>query len=211
VCDFEKYVPPVKYKHVNQSYHTIIPEPYEDFEQSNISIAFPGVSSLDEKRENQTILALLFGGGMSSRLFQKIREELGLAYSVYSYTSQYKDNGVIEIYAGVNTSLRDLAVNAIIEQVQMLKKDGITEQEFARGKEQVKSAFIMGQESTGSQMLLYAKYLALLDKELDINQRIKRLENVTIKDVNEVIDCTFDLSTLATATVGSKRTPIKYN
>lgn len=180
-------------------------------EQSHIAFAMKGISVSDAKSDALTIANIIFGGGMSSRLFQKIREELGLAYSVYSYTSQYKDNGVIEIYAGVNTSLRDLAVNAIIEQLQKFKKDGITEQEFFRGKEQVKSAFIMGQESTGSQMLLYAKYLALLDKELDINQRIKRLENVTMSDVNDVINATFDLSTLATATVGSKRTAINVN
>ena len=156
-----------------------------------------------------TIANIVFGGGMSSRLFQKIREELGLAYSVYSYTSSYKDSGVVEIYAGVNTNLRDLAVNAIIEQVDVLKKDGITEKEFLRAKAQVKSAFIMGQESTSSQMLLYARYLLLLEQEFDINERIKRLDNVSMQDVREAIECSFDLSTLATATVGTKRTPLK--
>lgn len=178
-------------------------------EQSHIGFAMQGLSVSDKSTDAFAIANIVFGGGMSSRLFQKIREELGLAYSVYSYSSQYKDNGVIEIYAGVNTSLRDLAVNAIMEQIKILKQNGITEQEFLRGKEQVKSAFIMGQESTSSQMLLYAKYLAILDKEFDINERIKRLDKVTIKDVNEVIERTFDLSTLATATVGSKRTPLK--
>ena len=93
---------------------------------------------------------------MSSRLFQKIREELGLAYSVYSYSSQYKDNGILEIYAGVNTSQRDLAVNAIIDELNRFKKEKITEQEFERGKAQIKSAFIMGQESTASQLTNFA-------------------------------------------------------
>ena len=145
---------------------------------------------------------------MSSRLFQKIREELGLAYSVYSYSSQYKDNGVMEIYAGVNTSLRDLAVEAIISETEKFKVGGITEQEFLRGKEQLKSAFIMGQESTASQMLLYAKYLILLDKEFDFNDRMKQLESVSMSQVREVIEEIFDLSLVATATVGSKRSPL---
>ncbi len=178
-------------------------------EQSHIAFAMKGLSINDEKADALSIANIVFGGGMSSRLFQKIREELGLAYSVYSYTSSYKDSGVVEIYAGVNTNLRDLAVNAILEQVDVLKKDGITEKEFLRAKAQVKSAFIMGQESTSSQMLLYARYLLLLEQEFDINERIKRLDNVSMQDVREAIECSFDLSTLATATVGTKRTPLK--
>ena len=178
-------------------------------EQSHIAFAMRGLSINDEKADALSIANIVFGGGMSSRLFQKIREELGLAYSVYSYTSSYKDSGVVEIYAGVNTNLRDLAVNAILEQVDVLKKDGITEKEFLRAKAQVKSAFIMGQESTSSQMLLYARYLLLLEQEFDINERIKRLDNVSMQDVRDAIECCFDLSTLATATVGTKRTPLK--
>lgn len=178
-------------------------------EQSHIAFAMKGLSINDEKADALAIANIVFGGGMSSRLFQKIREELGLAYSVYSYISSYKDSGVVEIYAGVNTNLRDLAVNAILEQVDVLKKDGITEKEFLRAKAQVKSAFIMGQESTSSQMLLYARYLLLLEQEFDINERIKKLDNVSMQDVRDAIECSFDLSTLATATVGTKRTPLK--
>ena len=178
-------------------------------EQSHIAFAMKGLSINDEKADALAIANIVFGGGMSSRLFQKIREELGLAYSVYSYISSYKDSGVVEIYAGVNTNLRDLAVNAILEQVDVLKKDGITEKEFLRAKAQVKSAFIMGQESTSSQMLLYARYLLLLGQEFDINERIKKLDNVSMQDVRDAIECSFDLSTLASATVGTKRTPLK--
>ena len=180
-------------------------------EQTHIGFAMEGLRINDKNNDALSIANIIFGGGMSSRLFQKIREELGLAYSVYSYASGYKDNGVLEIYAGVNTSLRDLAVQAILEQIKTLKKQKITEQEFARGKAQIKSAFIMGQESTASQMLLYAKHLILLDKEFDLKERIKRLESVSIKDVFEVIDSSFDVKTMATATVGSKRSPLKIN
>jgi predicted Zn-dependent peptidase len=178
-------------------------------EQTHLGIAMKGFAVGDEITDAFSVANIILGGGMSSRLFQKIREELGLAYSVYSYASQYKNDGIVEIYAGVNTSLRDLAVEAIVSEVNRLKKDGITEQEFERGKAQIESAFIMGQESTSSQMLLYAKYLLMLDKQFDLKERIKRLEAVSIKDVHEAIAMTFDLSTASTATVGSKRTPIK--
>ena len=168
-----------------------------------------GFSVGDEINDAFAIANIVFGGGMSSRLFQKIREELGLAYSVYSYASAYKDSGVLEIYAGVNTALRDLAVEAILSELKRFKAEGVTEQEFMRGKEQIRSAFIMGQESTSSQMLLYAKNLILLDKEFDFNDRMKRLEKVNLKDVKEAIERSFDVNTLATATVGSKRSPLK--
>ncbi len=193
---------------------TVIPNPQhlyktKKIEQTHISFAMKGLSVKDKEIDALAIANIIFGGGMSSRLFQKIREELGLAYSVYSYASQYKDNGILEIYAGVNTLQRDLAVNAILEQVKQFKKERITEQEFERGKAQIKSAFIMGQESTASQMLIYAKSLALLDKEFDFNERINRIEKVSISDVCSIIDKTFDLTTLSTATVGSKRSPLK--
>ncbi len=178
-------------------------------EQTHIGFAMNGLPLNDKNSDAFAISNIIFGGGMSSRLFQKIREELGLAYSVYSYASGYKDNGILEIYAGVNTTLRDLAVNAILEQIDVLKKEKITEQEFERGKAQIKSAFIMGQESTASQMLLYGKQLILLDKEFDLNERIKRLESVSIKDVFDVIDEYYCIKTMATATVGAKRSPLK--
>lgn len=178
-------------------------------EQTHIGFAMKGVPLNDENSDAFAISNIVFGGGMSSRLFQKIREELGLAYSVYSYASGYKDNGILEIYAGVNTTLRDLAVNAILEQIDVFKKQKITEQEFSRGKAQIKSAFIMGQESTASQMLLYGKQLILLDKEFDLNERIKKLESVSINDVFDIIDEYFDVKTMATATVGAKRLPLK--
>jgi predicted Zn-dependent peptidase len=178
-------------------------------EQSHIGFAMKGFAVDDEISDAFSIANTVLGGGMSSRLFQKIREELGLCYSVYSYASQYKDNGVLEIYAGVNTAERDLATEAIVSEVKRFKSDKITEQEFLRAKEQLKSAFVMGQESTASQMLLYAKYLLLLNKEFDFNERIKKLESVTLSDVFDAIDRSFDVTDAATATVGSKRSPLK--
>ena len=78
-----------------------------------------------------------------------------------------------------------------------------------RGKAQIKSAFIMGQESTASQMLLYAKTLALLNKEFDFNDRIKLIDDLKLDDVLEVIEQLFDQRTMATSYVGAKRTPLK--
>ena len=191
-----------------------IPQPKQLYrtkkiEQSHIGFAMKGYTADHKLADAFSIANLVLGGGMSSRLFQKVREQLGLCYSVYSYASSYKDNGVLEIYAGVNTSSRDLAVNAIVEEVLKFKKDGVTEQEFLRGKEQIKSAFIFGRESTASQMLLYGRYLLFLNKEYDYDQRVKEIENLSLNDVRESIDGSFEILGSATATIGTKRTPIK--
>lgn len=180
-------------------------------EQTHIGFAMKGFKMDDEISDAFSIANTVLGGGMSSRLFQRIREELGLAYSVYSYASQYKTDGVLEIYAGVNTANRDLAVEAIVEEVKRFKKEGITEQEFLRGKEQIKSAFIMGRESTASQMMLYGKYMIFLNSEYDVKERLKKLEKITHKDVLAAIEQSFDIEKAATATVGSKRSALKIN
>ena len=178
-------------------------------EQSHIGIAMKGMSISDEMSDAFSIANTVFGGGMSSRLFQKIREELGLAYSVYSYPSSYKNDGVLEIYAGVNTESRDLAAEAIAEEVRRFKREGITEQEFLRAKEQLKSSTVFGRESTASQMLIHGKYLIYLDKEFDYDKRVEKLEKVTIKDVHAAIERSFDIDSAATATVGPKRSALK--
>ncbi len=178
-------------------------------EQTHIAFAMPSVKMDSDKADAVNVANVIFGGGMSSRLFQTVREQMGLAYSVYSYLSLYKDCGVLEIYAGVNTDKRDQATKFIIKEIEKIQKNGVTEQEFLRGKEQIKSAFIMGRESTASQMLLHGKYMLFMDKELDFNQRINKIDSVTLKDVNEVIKQTFDVCNLTSATVGTKRNALK--
>lgn len=182
---------------------------YKKTEQAHIGFVMPGLSLNDKRTEALSIANAVLGGGMSSRLFQKIREESGLAYSVYSYLSSYKDQGVIEIYAGVNVENRDLAVKNILDTLSEFKKSGINEQEFLRGKEQIKSSLIMGGESTSSQMMLFGKYLLFLDEIFEMEKTLNLIENVTINDVQGVIKEMFDLSLLSTATVGPKKSALK--
>lgn len=191
----------------------IVPEPMhlnkvKKTEQSHIGISMPSVPLNDERIDALSIANVILGGGMSSRLFQRVREELGLCYTVYSYVSAYKNGGVAEIYAGVNTKSRDLAAEAICDALKKFKKDGVTEQEFLRGKEQIKSAFIFGQESNSALMQLYGRRLLFTDKAEDVTSRIEKISGVTEKQVAAAIEEFFDLSKASTATVGPKRTPI---
>lgn len=191
----------------------ILPSPTDEFktkkiEQTHIACAMAGVDVLDEHSDALNIANMVLGGGMSSRLFQSIREKMGLAYSVYSYFSQYKNCGTLEIYAGVNTASRDAAFNAVMEELKKFKRDGVTEAEFVRGKEQLRSAFIFGRESTAALMLLYGRYLLYYDMEFDLNDRMQKLGGVTLSDVARAVELYFDVDKMATATVGVKRTPL---
>ncbi len=181
----------------------------KQIEQAHIGISFPTFSIMDDRAESLNVANTILGGGMSSRLFQKIREELGLAYSVYSYPSLYKDTGVLEIYAGVNVSSRDLAIQAILKEVEDFAKNGITEEEFNRGRVQIKSSFVFGNESTVTQMLLYGKNLLLKNIVFNAEEKIKLYDNITLKEVNAVIKEIFDISKISVASVSPLEDGIK--
>ena len=157
-------------------------------EQAHISLSFPCVSLSSDDINKVSVLNTILGGGMSSRLFQSIREESGLAYSVYSYPSSYKAVGVLEIYAGVNPEKRDEAFNKILSEIEKLKKEGVSEGEFLRGREQIKSAFIMSQENNTSQMMLYGKQFLLLDTEFDFEGKIKDLNSIKKTEIEDLIE-----------------------
>ena len=95
-----------------------------------------------------------------------------------------------------------------LEEMQKLKDNGINEQEFLRGKEQIKSAFIMARESTSSQMLLFGKHMIFFDEKYSIEDKLKKFEKLTIDDVNKVIKDLFDFDKIATSTVGPKKTSL---
>lgn len=172
-------------------------------EQTHLAFAMPAYKLDDMRNDALAIANVVLGGGMSSRLFQKIREEMGLAYSVYSYCSAYKDCGVAEIYVGVNTKLKTFAVDAILSEIKAFANDGLTDKEFERGKQQIKSTFVFGQENTASQMLVLGKSLLLKDKEFNFAKRIEEIESVTKGQVDQVVGDIFGSNILSVVSVGS--------
>ena len=182
---------------------------YKQIEQCHLGISMPAFSLSDERRDALSVASVIFGGGMSSRLFQKIREEMGLAYSVYSYVSAYENSGVLEIYAGVNPDSRDKATQKILDEIKRFVDEGITELEFMRGREQIKSAFIMGRESTSSQMLLFGKKMTYFGNEFNVEDKLRTFDQMTKEDVEKVIRLVFTDTNFATATVGPKKTALK--
>lgn len=140
---------------------------------------------------------------MSSRLFQEVREKLGLAYSVYSYVSTYEECGTLNLYAGVNAENARSAYDAINAVVDNLKKNGITDAEFSRSREQMKSSMFFANESTSSQMILYGKYMLQNNKIFDFSEKMERINSMKKDDVLETIELVFKDDRKSVALVGN--------
>lgn len=180
----------------------------KDIEQIHVAIAYPSFKRYEPLCDATQIMNAVLGGSMSSRLFQTVREKLGLAYTVYSYLSTYEKSGALTIYAGVNAKNYKKSIEAIGECIEAIKQKDMTEEEFKRGKEQMLSSLIFAQESTSSQMLLYGKELLYANRVFDFEDRVAKLNAVTLTDVNEAIECSFDTKYMASAVVGNVDKPL---
>lgn len=172
-------------------------------EQAHFALGFPTVAREDSLRPAVQVMNAILGGGMSSRLFKKVREELGLAYSVYSYCSHYAETGMLTVYAGVSPAKAKDAFGAVQGVIESFQRDGVTEEEFSRGREQVKSGSIFSQENTSSQMLLYGKEMLYNNAVYDFERRMAEISALTRGDVMEAIEQNFDFSRAAVAAVGN--------
>lgn len=180
----------------------------KDIEQVHIGIAFPSVKRYDKLFDATQIMNAILGGSMSSRLFQTVREELGLAYTVYSYISTYCETGTLAVYAGVNAEKYKQSAEAIYSCVNDLRKKNISEEEFLRGKEQLISSQIFAQESTSSQMLLFGKELLYRGRVYNFEDRVNKISSVTLKNVLDAIDVNFDDKFKAVSLVGAVDKPL---
>lgn len=174
----------------------------KDIEQCHLGFAFPSIKYNDEKLYEHNILCNILGGGMSSRLFQNIREDKGLAYSVFSFNSLYKDNGSLIIYAGVNPKNVALATRAIKEEIVKFKKDGVTKEEFERGKAQSIGNFVFAQENTAGLMNIYGKCLLFNKTLFDIEGKLKKMREIQYEDVNSLISETLNFDNVCASQVG---------
>ena len=188
-----------------QSGNLFRPKPIE---QAHFAFAFPSVERNHKDYAAIQVMNAVFGGGMSSRLFKRVREELGLAYSVGSYTSHYEEVGTLIVYAGVNPQKAEEAAAAVKEVIDTFVKEGVTQEEFLRGKEQLRASSIFSQESTSSQMLLYGKYMLFTNEAYDFEKRMAEIAAVTQEDIRRVINESFDFSRIAVASVGNLKNAI---
>ena len=171
-------------------------------------MGFPAVERENPAFYATQVMNAVLGGGMSSRLFKKVREEMGLAYSVYSYSSHYAETGLLTVYAGVNPKKAEEAARAVLSVIEELKQKGVSEEEFLRGREQMKSGSIFSQENTSSQMLLYGKQMLYTGEVYDFEKKMAELSALTRGDVMEAIAQNFDFTRVAVSSVGNLKKAI---
>lgn len=182
----------------------------KDTEQVHICIGFDGIEYGDDRLYALMIVNNIFGGGMSSRLFQKIREEKGLVYSVYSYPSSYKGAGSFVIYMGMSPEFIESVVQLFTCEMGLLAGEGLSEDEIRKGKEQLKGSYILGLESTNSRMTSIGKSELLLGRILSPETVLEKIERVTREDIAEVMGKVFYSKRMAVAMVGNVKDPRSY-
>jgi predicted Zn-dependent peptidase len=158
----------------------------KETEQAHLCIGFNGLPVGHKDIYSLIILNNILGGSMSSRLFQEVREQRGLAYSIFSYHSSYQDGGLLTIYGGTGSNQLDLLFETIQETVQKLKEDGITSKELQNSKEQMKGSLMLSLESTNSRMSRNGKNELLLGRHRSLDEVIECINNVTEDSVNNL-------------------------
>lgn len=163
----------------------------KETEQAHLCLGFPGLSLKDKRSYSLIILNNIFGSSMSSRLFQEVREQKGLAYSVFSYHSAFQDNGIFTIYGGTAPHQLDELYNTILNIVDDLKVNGITDKELKNSKEQIKGNLMLSLESTNSRMSRNGKHELILGYHRTLDDMVESIDNVSKDDVNTLVQSIF--------------------
>jgi len=148
-----------------------------DLEQAHVVLGFEGVSYEDSDFHAASVLSTILGGGMSSRLFQEVREKRGLAYSVYSFLSCYRDGGLFGIYAGTGERETDELIPVVADEILKVR-DGVGEDELARARAQIKSSILMSLESTSARCEQLARQMMVFGRPIPVAETVAKIEAV---------------------------------
>lgn len=172
-------------------------------EQVQLCIGVPAHPIAHEKRHAGYILNTVLGGGMSSRLFQNIRERQGLAYSIYSDLNPYRDTGCLAVYAGTSLTSAAKVVQSVVEEFRKLKSDPVPEEELRRAKAQLKGSLMLSLESSTSRMSNLARQEMYFDRFYDLDELIARIEAVTVEDLTGLANEFFKPESVAVTALGN--------
>ncbi len=181
----------------------------KDIEQAHICLGTRGLALEDDRYYALALLSNIFGGSMSSRLFQNIREEKGLAYSVYSMYSSFSDAGYFNIYAGTSHETIGEAIDGIKEELKALEEKGVSAEELATAKEQLKSSYIFGQENVAGRMFQIGKNAVLLNKVYTPEEVLSGIDAVTLSDIQDMAQNLCDVRNYCGAAVTNKKINLK--
>lgn len=181
----------------------------KEIEQAHIAFAFPGAAYNTDDALSSRLLAAVFGLEMSSRLFQSVRERLGLCYSIMGYPTAYENNGAFIIYTSMSPDSVELAVSAIKREIELLLADGITEQELKKGKEQLVTGMVLGQESSSAVMRSLGRHAVTTGELYDIDEQIARVESLTVGDISDTAEKIFDFGRVSASCVAQDVTDVR--
>ena len=182
---------------------------YKKSEQAHMFYGMESVARADERRFAMGVLSAALGGGMSSRLFQEIREKRGLAYSVYSYAQQFAGSGLIGFYAGCNPAKAVEVVEIIRSVLSDVAENGMTHEEIDRAKGAVRGSLVLSQEDTGSRMSRIGKNEIVYGQVMDFDDILTSIERVSAQDISEIAS-EFLVKTPTLALVGPFKNEAKF-
>jgi len=172
-------------------------------EQTHLYLGVPCYPMSHPDRFTCYVLNTILGGGMSSRLFQNIREKLGLAYAVYSELSMYSDTGCLAIYAGTSVETARQVVDLITREFRSLKQERVPDDELRRAKDHLKGSFVLGLESTSSRMGNLARQELYYKRFMSLDEMLDSIERVSAEDVQRLAGGFFDARNVTLAMLGN--------
>lgn len=175
----------------------------KDVEQVHLCISFKAPERDSKYKYPLAVLNTLLGGGMSSRLFQKIREEDGLAYSIYSYISAYSDTGVMTVYAATSRQKTEAVIEGVMKEIVRLKNEKIEDKVIAITREKIISNFIIGTENTASRLSGNGGSMLLSGRVLPMEEIIRQMEKVDYNAIKEAVDFVFKAENVSFSAVGN--------
>ncbi len=177
----------------------------KETEQVHLCLGTRGLAHADERRYTLSILDHLLGGGMSSRLFQEIRERRGLVYSIASYAASYRDGGLFVVYAGMSPDAGPEVIRLTLDEIEKMKLHRVDDTELHRAKESLKGSLMLGLESTGSRMSMLARSEVYHGRQITLDELIAKVDAVSAEDVQRMATDLFRAGGLSMAAIGPFR------
>src|SRR5580692_4628488 len=175
----------------------------KSLEQVQFCLGVPAPPVNDARRYGVYLLNTMLGGGMSSRLFQTIREDQGLAYSIYSEMNPFRDTGSLCVYAGTSVDKTEKVLRLTLEELRRLKQETVSEAELKRAKDQLKSNMVIGLESSGSRMSNLARQQMYFGRFFGVDEIMEEIDAVTSEGVQELAQELFQPETMALTLLGN--------
>lgn len=171
-------------------------------EASHICLGGPGCRRISPERYPLSLFTNILGGSISSRLFQKVREEKGLSYTIFASNTQYTDSGIVVIYAATSATSVSKVLDLIDAEISDIKKNGIKQEELLIAKENTKGNIVLGVEDISSRMFRLGKSLMVDRGVLTIDEILKKIDSVKLEEVNNIVERYFQREKLSLIIIG---------